>query len=83
METIALTRAQEVSPGFWMGNSFDCPNTTGEEGEEGDISGHLNPLSFDVCIEVGGRSCFHVRLILTLFICSRPLTGPRSPTRNV
>ncbi|KAL7414584.1 hypothetical protein BDY24DRAFT_414300 [Mrakia frigida] len=51
-ETAELSKAQEVSPGFWMGNSFDCPMMRAVE-EDGEmlVSEELNPNGLDICIE--------------------------------
>ncbi|CED84651.1 Dual specificity phosphatase [Phaffia rhodozyma] len=51
-ESVSLTKAREVSPNFWMGNSFDCPVLLGRDREVDDGPREdLNPHKFDICIE--------------------------------
>lgn len=52
-ETAELTSAMEVSPGFWMGNTNDCPLSYGSDGDGvKTVKVEANPIGFDVCIEV-------------------------------
>jgi hypothetical protein len=51
-ETTDLTTAMEVSPGFWMGNTNDCPLPYGSDGDgPKNVKIDDNPVGYDICIE--------------------------------